>query len=123
MIRSAFRTTTRLLGAQPYARREILTPGDGEKPQKGDIAFIKTKMFVNGESMFSGYRGAGVEKRVPVGAEANLELLDMYLEDMKVGETSRLEASHHYAFGDAGVAPRIPPEAEIVVEVSLLGVE
>ena len=125
MLRGAFRSTAKLLG-QPkerYCRREIITPGNGEKPKGGDIAFIKTKLYVEGEIMFSGWAGKGTERRVPVGVNANLELLDTYLEDMSVGEISKLESSHHYAFGDAGVAPRIPPGAAIAVEVTLLGIE
>lgn len=105
---------------------KVIKSGKGESPKKTDTVRAHYKgTFINGMEFDSSYRGGQpvsfpVDKVIPGWTEA--------LQLMKVGDKWQLFIPSDLGYGEGGMHDRqgnerIPPNATLVFEVELLGVE
>ena len=106
--------------------------GTGEPVRRQHNYMVRLRMWLNGEPIrhenASGPVGVGrledngetlvTEMRINRGVLMNG--LFYGVEGMRVGGTRRLEIAPHMAYGEQGVPGRIPPNASIVAEITIL---
>lgn len=103
---------------------EIVVPGDGLNfPVTGDIvrckftcSLLPSKKLVT--STKNGYGVKDVEFVLGIGQIC--KGFDRALTRMSVGERSRISFTAEYAYGKEGLYPHIPPDSELMFEVTLL---
>jgi hypothetical protein len=107
-------------------------PGTGEPVRRQHNYMMRLRMWLNGEPIRheipSGPVGVGrladngetlvTEMRINRGSLMNG--LFYGVEGMRVGGTRRLEIAPHIAYGEQGVPGKIPPNALIVAEITIL---
>jgi len=102
--------------------KEILQEGTGAVAQAGDTVSVHyTGTFENGEK-FDSSVDRGQPFSFPLGRGFVIQGWDMGVEGMKVGEKCRLTIPYELGYGKNGHGP-IPPEATLIFEVELLGIE
>jgi len=99
---------------------EILTPGTGDKPKKGQKVTVHyTGKLTTGEKFDS-----SVDKGRPftftLGAGQVIKGWDEGVAQMNKGTKAKLTCSSDYAYGSQGVGGVIPPNATLVFDVELL---
>lgn len=106
-------------GALKYA---ILKPGTGAMPKQGDTVSIHVSTFLEGGKRLDSTYTRHAPIDVVVGKGQLFAGLDQGLVKMKVGEKRKLVIPPELAAGEKGRGP-IPPNATLVLEVELLGIE
>ncbi len=97
--------------------------GDGSKPSQGDVVAV----------LYSGYLMDGkkfdssVDRDEPfvfrLGVGAVIKGWDEGIGTMKIGGKRKLVIPSHLAYGGRGVVGLIPPNADLVFDVELLGIK
>lgn len=98
----------------------IITKGEGESPNKGDIVTAHyTGKLLSGKVFDSSVeRGAPFQFQVGVGQV--IKGWDEALSKMKKGEKRLIVLPPHLAYGSKGAGSVIPPDSFLVFEVELL---
>jgi FKBP-type peptidyl-prolyl cis-trans isomerase len=100
-------------------RLEEETEGTGPAVARGDTVTVAYELQLN--------RGDVVQVmqqyRFTVGRRQVIAALEYGVEGMRVGGRRRFRAGPHLAYGEAGVEGSIPPDAVLVFDVTLLGIE
>jgi len=101
---------------------ERLTSGQGAAPKNGDTVTVHyTGTFTSGQKFDS-----SVDRDEPfcftLGRGEVIAGWDLGVAQMKVGDKVRLTIPPELAYGPAGYPGAIPPNATLVFEVELLGV-
>ena len=98
---------------------------DGDYARKSTYARVHYRaMLENGEVLADSRSDGGEPLELRVGAEPSecVPGWDMALPKMRAGERVVLVCEPRYAFGEAGVAPHIPPMATVRFDIELLSV-
>jgi hypothetical protein len=103
-------------------RIQILRPGNGPSPAKGDVvAVVYTGKLLNGD-VFDQALDTAKPFVFRVGRGQVIDGWDEGLQRMKVGERSLFIVPFELGYGTRGSPPKIPRRATLVFEVELLAV-
>ncbi|HEY3364881.1 MAG TPA: FKBP-type peptidyl-prolyl cis-trans isomerase [Symbiobacteriaceae bacterium] len=101
---------------------EEIEVGTGPQPQKGQFVQVHyTGWLTNGTQFDSSY-DHGEPFEFKLGAGQVIEGWDEGLATMKVGGKRKLYLPPHLAYGSGGAGDAIPPDADLVFEVHLVGI-
>ena len=103
---------------------EVIKPGDGKTyPKTGQAVVVHyTGTLTNGKK-FDSSRDRGRPFRFKIGQGAVIRGWDEGVAKMSVGERAKLTCSPDYAYGEGGHPGVIPPNATLIFDVELLGLE
>jgi len=100
-----------------------ITRGDGAAAKAGDAAVVHYTGWLVDGTKFDSSVDRGQPFRFPLGAGRVIKGWDEGVAGMKVGGVRKLIAPPDLAYGASGRPPVIPPNATLIFEVELLGVE
>ena len=102
---------------------EILTEGNGATPSKGDMVNVHYTGWLTDGRKFD----SSVDRNEPftfqLGAGMVIQGWDQGVATMKVGDKAKLTIPPEMGYGAQGYPGAIPPNATLVFEVELLGIE
>jgi len=102
--------------------RDILIEGNGTKPQVGDTVQVTyTGTLTNGEVFDSSFKRNRPFK-FTVGIGQVIKGWDEGVLQMSIGEKAVLKITSDYGYGSRGAGNVIPPNADLIFEVQLLGI-
>jgi FKBP-type peptidyl-prolyl cis-trans isomerase len=103
---------------------ETIKPGDGATfPKSGQTVVVHyTGKLTNGNK-FDSSKDRGKPFKFKIGAGQVIKGWDEGVAKMSVGQVAKLTCSPDYAYGERGAGGVIPPNATLVFEVELLGLE
>lgn len=103
---------------------EVVVPGDGVSfPVTGDIVRIKFTCYLlpSNKLVTSTKNGMGkTSVEFVLGIGQVIKGFDRALTRMSIGERSRVSMTADYAYGKEGLFPHIPPDSEVLFEMTLL---
>jgi len=103
-------------------RYAVLTPGDGEMPELGEIAAVNFKGWLEDDTLFAASQ-PGVPVEFIVGEEQIIPGWDEAVQLMEVGETTQFVIPPELALGETGSGDGfIPPDATLTFELELVSV-
>ena len=109
--------------ASAGVKKEIIKNGTGPAPKAGQTVIVHyVGTFPTGKK-FDSSRDRGEPFKFTLGAGQVIRGWDEGVATMKVGEKSKFTISPDYAYGSRGAGNVIPPNATLVFEVELLGVQ
>lgn len=97
-------------------------PGTGPAAFYGDVVSIHMvqKLF-DGTEIENSYK-SGTPFEYEIGGDYGLKGMDEALVKMRKGEKAVIYLPYFLAFGEAGQAPKVPPYANLIIEMELLEV-
>jgi len=101
---------------------EDLVEGDGAEAKAGDNVTVHYTGWTTDGAKFDSSLDSGQPFQFPLGAAMVIKGWDEGVAGMKVGGKRRLVIPADMAYGEQGSPPVIPPNAVLVFEVELLGV-
>nr|CAC38784.1 putative FK506-binding protein [Suberites domuncula] len=103
---------------------EEITPGDGTTfPKTGQTVVVHyTGTLTNGKK-FDSSRDRGKPFKFKIGKGQVIRGWDEGVAKMSVGQRAKLTCSSDYAYGEKGHPGVIPPNATLIFDVELLGLE
>ena len=101
-------------------KREVLVPGSGPRPKRGQAVRVHyTGKLTNGK-VFDSSVSRGEPFVFHVGKGEVIKGWDEGVAQMSVGEKCILTCPPNYAYGPRGFPPVIPPNSTLLFEVELL---
>nr|CAG25527.1 putative FK506-binding protein [Suberites ficus] len=103
---------------------EEITPGDGKTfPKTGQSVVVHyTGTLTNGKK-FDSSKDRGKPFKFKIGKGQVIRGWDEGVAKMSVGQRAKLTCSPDYAYGERGHPGVIPPNATLIFDVELLGLE
>jgi peptidylprolyl isomerase len=98
---------------------EIVAAGTGEKPELGDIVSAHFALEVVGGEALADTR-KGDPQTIQIGAPSQIRGIDIMFKRMCVGDRWKITLPPGLAFGKRGAPPRIPGDAELLVELEIV---
>lgn len=103
---------------------ETLKPGDGNTfPKAGQKVTVHYVGTLPDGSKFDSSRDRGKPFQFKIGEGQVIKGWDEGVAQMSVGQVAKLTCSPDYAYGAKGYPGVIPPNATLIFEVELLGME
>jgi FKBP-type peptidyl-prolyl cis-trans isomerase len=103
--------------------KEIIKKGTGQAPKAGQTVVVHyVGIFPTGKK-FDSSRDRSEPFRFTLGAGQVIRGWDEGVATMKVGEKAKFTITPDYAYGSRGAGGVIPPNATLIFEVELLGIE
>jgi FKBP-type peptidyl-prolyl cis-trans isomerase len=102
---------------------EDIQEGTGESPQTGQTAVVHYVGTLTNGKKFDSSRDRGAPFKFPLGQGRVIKGWDEGVATMKVGGIRKLTIPPHLGYGASGAGGVIPPNATLIFEVELLGVE
>ncbi len=103
-------------------RYEEIEVGTGAQPQKGDVVVVHYTGWLTNGTKFDSSVDRGEPFEFKLGAGRVIRGWDEGLSTMKVGGRRKLYLPPDLAYGSRGAGGVIPPNAELIFEVQLLGI-
>ncbi len=100
---------------------EVLTAGDGAVAAAGQNVSVHYTGWLTDGTKFDSSVDRGRPFEFPLGAGRVIRGWDEGVAGMKIGEKRRLTIPSHMGYGERGAGGVIPPNATLVFEVELLG--
>lgn len=100
---------------------EILVNGDGAEASSGQNVSVHYTGWLTDGTKFDSSVDRGRPFEFPLGAGRVIRGWDEGVAGMKIGEKRRLTIPPHMGYGARGAGAVIPPNATLVFEVELLG--
>jgi FKBP-type peptidyl-prolyl cis-trans isomerase FkpA len=102
---------------------EELVAGHGAEAVAGRYVTVHYTGWLTDGSRFDSSKDRGDPFEFPLGAGHVIKGWDEGVQGMKIGGTRKLTIPAHLGYGARGAGGVIPPDATLVFEVELLGVE
>ena len=115
--------TTALTRMPSGLRYQDVAVGSGEEATAGRTAVVHYTGWLPDGKKFDSSRDRGEPFSFPLGAGQVIAGWDQGVAGMKVGGRRKLVIPSELGYGASGAAPDIPPNATLVFDVELLGVQ
>ena len=115
--------TTALTRMPSGLRYQDVAVGSGEEAVAGRTAVVHYTGWLTDGKKFDSSRDRGEPFSFPLGAGQVIAGWDQGVAGMKVGGRRKLVIPSELGYGAAGAPPDIPPDATLVFDVELLGVQ
>ncbi|HKU60977.1 MAG TPA: FKBP-type peptidyl-prolyl cis-trans isomerase [Gemmatimonadales bacterium] len=115
--------TTALTRMPSGLRYQDVSVGSGEEATAGRTAVVHYTGWLPDGKKFDSSRDRGEPFSFPLGAGQVIAGWDQGVAGMKVGGRRKLVIPPELGYGAAGAPPDIPPNATLVFDVELLGVQ
>ena len=115
--------TTALTRMQSGLRYQDVAVGSGEEATAGRTAVVHYTGWLPDGKKFDSSRDRGEPFSFPLGAGQVIAGWDQGVAGMKVGGRRKLVIPSELGYGASGAPPDIPPNATLVFDVELLGVQ
>merc|ERR1711904_176365 len=103
---------------------ETITPGDGKTfPKKGDKLSMHYTGTLTDGSKFDSSRDRGTPFEFTIGVGQVIRGWDEGVIQMSVGQRATLKISSDFGYGSRGAGGVIPPNADLIFDVELLGIK
>ncbi|XP_077991392.1 peptidyl-prolyl cis-trans isomerase FKBP1B-like [Glandiceps talaboti] len=103
---------------------QTLSPGDGRTfPKTGQTVVVHYVGTLTNGKQFDSSRTRGQPFKFKIGKGMVIKGWDEGVARMSIGETAKLTCSPDYAYGERGHPGVIPPNATLIFDVELLGLE
>ncbi|MFH0805723.1 MAG: FKBP-type peptidyl-prolyl cis-trans isomerase [Patescibacteria group bacterium] len=104
-------------------RAEIVKEGEGQEAKKGDKVTVHYVGVLEDGTKFDSSLDRGQPFQFTLGAGQVIPGWDLGVVGMKIGEVRRLYIPSAYGYGEQGAGNTIPPNANLIFEIELLGLE
>merc|ERR1712072_1116078 len=102
---------------------ETVNPGDGKTfPKKGDTLSMHYTGTLTDGSKFDSSRDRGAPFEFKIGVGQVIKGWDEGVIQMSVGQRANLKISADFGYGARGAGGVIPPNADLIFDVELLGI-
>jgi FKBP-type peptidyl-prolyl cis-trans isomerase len=102
---------------------ETLREGNGPELKRGQRAsFHYVGKLASDDTVFDESRSKDKPLSTRIGGDPLIQGWEEALPGMRVGETRKLTVPPELGYGEAGRAPKIPPNATLIFEVELLNI-
>jgi len=102
---------------------EDLVEGDGDVAEAGMTVTVHYAGWLENGDKFDSSKDRNSAFQFPLGGGRVIKGWDMGVAGMKVGGTRKLTIPPHMGYGAQGAGGVIPPNAVLIFEVELLGVQ
>ena len=97
--------------------KEIITRGNGKMVETGDILAVEYSASIAGSNTpFA----KGEQEKFVFKDGTMIKGWDIGVGSMKIGEKSKIYLQSKYGYGEAGIAPVIPANSDLVLDVKIL---
>ncbi len=103
-------------------RAEILKEGTGEEAKSGDKVSVHYVGVLEDRTKFDSSLDRGQPFLFTLGTGQVIRGWDLGVVGMKVGEVRRLYIPSEFGYGERGAGNLIPPNANLIFDVELLGI-
>ncbi|XP_058940641.2 peptidyl-prolyl cis-trans isomerase FKBP1A [Pocillopora verrucosa] len=102
---------------------EVIKQGDGGTPTRGQTVVVHYTGTLENGKKFDSSRDKGRPFKFKIGAGEVIRGWDEGVAQMCVGQRAKLTCSPDFGYGGRGVPGVIPPNAVLIFDVELLGLE